>query len=124
MARFFSSAFCAACPQKVLAFAAMLAATNTIGYMACCAALREADLGPAAPAIRAPTLVIAGSLDEATPPAHAQELHAAILGSELVVLDGAAHLSNIERADAFSDSLMRFLMAPATSGPPQRGFRP
>jgi 3-oxoadipate enol-lactonase len=84
----------------------MLTATDPQGYAACCAALREADLRAEVGSITAPTLIIAGALDEATPPAQAEELRAAIPGSELVVLDEVAHLSNIERPDAFSSLLL------------------
>ena len=51
------------------------------------------------PAIRVPCLVVAGELDQATRPAQARELHQSLVRSEHVVLDGASHLSNIERPD-------------------------
>ena len=41
--------------------------------------------------IRCPTLVIAGSNDQAVPIHHAKMLHAGIAGSRLVVVDGADH---------------------------------
>jgi 3-oxoadipate enol-lactonase len=106
LARFFSPAFSLAHPQTLQVYAAMLTATDPQGYAACCAALREADLRAEVGSITAPTLIIAGALDEATPPAQAEELRAAIPGSELVVLDEVAHLSNIERPDAFNSLLL------------------
>ena len=61
------------------------------------------------PAIRVPCLVVAGELDQATRPAQARELHQSPARSEHVVLDGASHLSNIERPDGFSAVVVDFL---------------
>jgi pimeloyl-ACP methyl ester carboxylesterase len=52
-------------------------------------------------------------MDVATPPALAEELHAAIPASELVVIAEAAHLSNIERPDVFNKRVLGFLADPA-----------
>ena len=59
--------------------------------------------------IGAPTLIVAGGADEATPPARSEELHAAIAGSTLVVLPDVAHLSNVERPEEFTAHVLRFL---------------
>jgi 3-oxoadipate enol-lactonase len=111
LARFFSPAFRAAHPDTVAACGATLRSTAPAGYVACCAALRDADLRPALGAIAAPTLIIAGALDEATPPAQAEEIRAAIPASRLSVLDGVAHLANVEAPGAFSALLRRFLLS-------------
>jgi len=87
----------------------MLLATDPAGYVAACEALREIDLRPVAPTVRAPTLIVGSDRDESTPPALARDLHASIPGSELVIIPGAAHLSNVERPDLFNASLVRFL---------------
>jgi 3-oxoadipate enol-lactonase len=108
VARFFSEGFRARRPDVARAFGDMLEATRPDGYVAACAALRDADLRAVVPAIRAPALIVAGALDEATPPAQSEELHTAIGGSEMVALD-AAHLSNVEQPEAFSARLLLFL---------------
>lgn len=102
LARFFSPEFRAAQPATVARYGAALRATDPAGYAACCAALRDADLRAALGRVAAPTLVIGGALDESTPPAQAEELRAGIAGSELLIFEGAAHLSNVERPDEFS----------------------
>jgi pimeloyl-ACP methyl ester carboxylesterase len=56
-----------------------------------------------------PALIVAGELDEATPPSQAGELHAAIAGSALVAIEGAGHLSNIEQPAAFNQCVQTFL---------------
>jgi 3-oxoadipate enol-lactonase len=58
--------------------------------------------------IGAPTLVIAGRHDQATPLAAAQFIHARIAGAALSVLD-AAHISNVEQPVPFADAVLEFL---------------
>jgi 3-oxoadipate enol-lactonase len=108
LARFLSPHFREHCPDETRAIGDMLEETDPTGYIGACAALRDADLRPIVGSIRAPSLIIAGALDEATPPAQSRELHAAIAGSALVTLP-AGHLSNIEQPEQFSDHLLRFL---------------
>jgi len=88
-------------------FATFLA-TPVPGYLGCCAALRDADLRAEAGRVRAPSLIVTGKHDPATPPAEGAWLAATISGAEIVELD-AAHISNIERADEFTDAMLRFL---------------
>jgi pimeloyl-ACP methyl ester carboxylesterase len=61
-------------------------------------------------AIAAPTLVIAGELDQGTPVAMAQQLAAAIPGAQLEVLAGASHLSAIEQPKTFAAAVQGFLV--------------
>lgn len=56
-----------------------------------------------------PTLVLTGERDRLTPPKLAAKIHAAIPGSELAVIEGAGHLSNIERPEAFNRLVLDFL---------------
>ncbi len=90
----------------------MIEATSPIGYIGACAALRDTDLREMIPAIHTPSLILAGALDESTPPSQARELHTAIVGSELVILQEAAHLSNVEQPGAFSKYVLGFLTSP------------
>jgi 3-oxoadipate enol-lactonase len=108
-ARFLSAGFRARRPDVTQAISAMLTGTDPVGYIAACAALRDANLRAAVPTIRVPALIIVGALDESTPPADAQALHAALAGSELRILPDTAHLANIEQPDAFTAALLAFL---------------
>ena len=56
-----------------------------------------------------PALVAVGSEDVITPPAKARELAALIAGSRLVELEGAGHLANLEKPEAFNAALGEFL---------------
>ena len=66
------------------------------GYAGCCEALAALDLRSALPRMAAPTLVIAGAEDRATPPAHAEAIAAAVPNARLELLDGAAHLASVQ----------------------------
>ena len=58
------------------------------------------DLTDGLPHVKAPTLVIGGAQDPATPPEdHAAVIAGAIPHARLEILDPAAHLLNVERAD-------------------------
>jgi len=110
MERWFTASFRAAQPATVARIRATLLGTPLAGYLGCCAALRDADLRAETGTVRAPTLVITGTHDQATPAADGAWLAGAIAGAELVELD-AAHLSNIERSEAFTHAVLTFLAA-------------
>ncbi|HEU4889256.1 MAG TPA: alpha/beta fold hydrolase [Thermoanaerobaculia bacterium] len=56
------------------------------------------DFTPQLPQISVPTLILVGEQDPVTPPKDAERMTATIPGSRLVRIDGAAHLSNYEKA--------------------------
>ncbi|MCI0426348.1 MAG: alpha/beta fold hydrolase [Actinobacteria bacterium] len=87
----------------------VFAATDPIGYVGCCAVLRDTDLGDHVGEIACPTLVVAGDVDIAAPPALSLWLHERIPGSELAVIPGAGHLSNIDQPETFHIVVGRFL---------------
>lgn len=68
-----------------------------------------ADQRERAGAIRAPTLVICGEQDHVTPPALSRELARLIPGARYEVIEGAGHLGNIERPDAFNTLVGAFI---------------
>lgn len=109
VARFLSENYRQHHPETVQQISKMVEAINPQGYIGACAALREADLREQVGMIRIPSLILAGELDEATPPSLAQELHAAIAGSQLHIFRATAHLSNIERPKEFSEAILNFL---------------
>ena len=60
-------------------------------------------------AVTVPTLVVVGSDDEYTPLKDAEYMHERIPGSTLVVVDGAAHMPNLERPEAFNNAVAELL---------------
>jgi pimeloyl-ACP methyl ester carboxylesterase len=59
--------------------------------------------------VTVPALVVVGADDTYTPVADARHLHALLPDSELRVVEGAAHLPNLERPEAFNAALTEFL---------------
>lgn len=106
--RWFTLPFCEREPATVDRIAAMLRATPAAGYAAACAAIRDMDQRHGLAAIKARTLVITGSFDQATPAPDGRYIADQIGGARYVEL-AAAHLSNIEAADGFTYALTDFL---------------
>jgi len=79
------------------------------GYCGCCAAIRDMDQTESIRRISAPTLVITGTQDQATPAALGEALAAAIPGARVVSLP-VAHIPHLEAGQAFCDVAMRFLL--------------
>jgi 3-oxoadipate enol-lactonase len=96
-------------PETVERFRAMLAATPPEGYARCCEAVGAWDARGRISAITASVLVVAGAEDPATPVAHAELIASRIPGARLHVLERAAHLANVERAEAFTDAVLEHL---------------
>jgi 3-oxoadipate enol-lactonase len=109
MARWFTKGFLEREPQKVARIQEMFAATALEGYLACGAAVRDMDHRALLPGIKAPTLVIAGKQDGATPPAANEYISSHIPGANFALLD-AAHLSNIEQQAGYTDAVLGFLL--------------
>ncbi len=59
--------------------------------------------------IKCPTLIIAGSNDEAVPIHHAKMLHGRIAGSQLAVIDSADHALIWARPDELVRAVDKFL---------------
>lgn len=59
--------------------------------------------------VTVPALVVVGADDEYTPVTDAEAMHAALPDSTLHVVDGAAHLPNLERPEEFNKALEDFL---------------
>ena len=110
--RWFTKDFQGRDPDAVARIRESFIATPAIGYAACMSALRDVDLREAIRGVKTPVLVIVGRHDPATPPEAGREIAASIPGARLVELN-AAHLSNIEDAEAFNRAVIDFLTAPA-----------
>lgn len=112
VARWFTPGWAAAHPDVVSEAEAMVAGTSDAGYAGCCAALAVWDHRDRLPAITAPTLVIAGADDLATPvEPHARTIADGIPAARLEVVP-AAHLANIESADVVNSLLVGHLTTP------------
>lgn len=106
--RWFTDEFREDHADVIAAYRAMVLACPLETYVGACAALRDADLRPDAHRIAAPTLVVAGSEDTSTPPADSELIRDTLPNAHMELLH-AAHLSNVERADEFTELLRGFL---------------
>jgi 3-oxoadipate enol-lactonase len=97
--RWVTDDFIAAHPERAEWLRRMMLDTPAAGYAGCCAVIERLDLEPRLGEIRAPTLVIAGAEDPATPAAHGERIVAAVDGARLELVSPAKHLANVERVE-------------------------
>lgn len=110
MERFFSPAFRERDPRTVARFHQALVDTPDAGYIGSCLALAKADLRAETSQLQAPTLVLAGSADEATPPSVMRELLEAIPSGRWAELEGVGHLANLEDPAGFEQAVLDHLV--------------
>jgi pimeloyl-ACP methyl ester carboxylesterase len=67
------------------------------------------DRSAVAAHIDVPTLVVVGARDEITPPAEMRAMAASMRQAQLVEIEGAGHLSSLEKPEAFNAALIAFL---------------
>jgi len=102
--------FSASAPVEIVdAFAANVSAFHPAGLRVMARSFAEADLRDVLPHISVPTLLLYGDQDVRAPLAVAEELHAAIPASRLVILPGVGHVSSVEAGERFDDEVRPFL---------------
>ncbi len=109
LARWFTPDFAAAHPEVITPMRERFLQLDPRGYAVCCMAIHDMDLRASNAAIRAPTLIIAGADDPATPPAMLEDIRTRIPQAELIVLPRAAHIPAVEQADRVNRHLAAFL---------------
>ncbi len=109
--RWFTPAFRDREPATVAATVASLEGVDPQGYAGCCEAIAAMDQRASLAAIAAPTLVIAGAEDPATPPWHGAVIAQGIKGAQLAVIRGASHLANVSAPGAVTAALRAHLVS-------------
>lgn len=94
--------------RRIAQLRAVVEAMDPKAYAACAEAVSRIDFFATNPLIACPTLVIAGTQDEATPMVMSRAICNAISGAELATLD-AAHLSAVERPEEFAALMAGFI---------------
>jgi len=107
--RWFTAPYRAKARKEIERVGAMIASTPVEGFVGCCQAIEKMDQTHLLSGIKTPTLIIVGEDDPSTTVEHSEIIHGEIVGSKLVVLKNAAHLSNIEQAADFNKALRTFL---------------
>jgi 3-oxoadipate enol-lactonase len=109
LARWFTPAFHKSNPADVTKIGDMIRRTPPVGYAACSDAIPRVSVTARLREIRCPILVMVGKDDPGTPVSMSREIHDNAPGSQLAVIDNAAHLSNVEQPAVFNRILSRFL---------------
>ena len=109
--RWLSPAFMQREPETAARVKAMLIATPAEGYAACCGVIERMDQVDQLHRIGAPTLVIAGAEDPATPPEHGELIASRIPGARLEIVPDARHLATIEQPAAMTELILGHLAA-------------
>ncbi len=107
--RWFTAPFIVRDPQSIERVRRMISETGAEGYIACGSAVRDMAQTTMLLQVKAPTLVLVGRGDPACTVAQATVLNRMIDGSQMIVLEDAAHLSNIEQPQAFNSALRAFI---------------
>lgn len=110
MERWFTKEFRDRNPQAIARMREMFLGTKPEGYIGCGEGIRDMDHRPLLAKISAPTLVIAGKHDPATPLEANEFIRQHIPGAQIAVLD-AAHIANIEQPQIYADTVLKFLLA-------------
>ena len=97
-------------PELTASIMAMMLATNPAGAAAAVRGRAERpDYQPTLAALRAPALVCTGDHDSYSTAEITRELAGCLPDPEVVLLEGAGHLPNLERPDEFNQHLLGFL---------------
>ncbi|MEA2277728.1 MAG: 3-oxoadipate enol-lactonase [Solirubrobacteraceae bacterium] len=110
--RWVTPAFAEAHPEAMARLRDVVERTPGEGYAGCAEAIAAMDQTADLRRIRAPTLVVGGGQDVATPAAeHSAPIAAAIPGARLEILDAAPHLASVERPDEVTRVVLEHLRA-------------
>ncbi|QWE06967.1 3-oxoadipate enol-lactonase [Polynucleobacter sp. JS-JIR-5-A7] len=109
ISRWFTAPFVERAPQDIEKVRQMILATNVEGYIGCGSAVRDMAQSTMLLKIKAPTLVLSGRHDPACTVDQGIVLNRLIDGSQMVIIEDAAHLSNIEQPTRFNQAVREFI---------------
>lgn len=89
---------------------AIVSEFHPLGFRLMSMSSAEMDTRELLPTIDVPTLLLWGDDDRRSPAHIAEQFHATIPGSELVIIPGAGHVSNMEQPVAFNAHVRRFCL--------------
>lgn len=95
--------------EKINTLAVIMSEFHPAGFRAMARSVAEADLRDVLARIDVPTLLLYGDKDVRAPLNVAEDLHAAIPTSRLVVMAGVGHMIGLEAADRFNAEVRSFL---------------
>lgn len=107
--RWFTAPYREAHPEVMARIGKLIRATPPAGYIGSGQAIAALGLTERLPALRCPTLVVAGTDDAGTPPTMGRTIAEQIPGALFEAIPSSSHLCNIEQAPAFNRRLLDFL---------------
>jgi len=111
MRRLFSPEFQALHPELIAERRARFLQTDLGTFHRACASLATLDLSASLPLVDVPAWVLAGALDEATPPAMSEALAAGLPRAQLKILPGCAHVPQLQAPEQFMQAIAQALSA-------------
>ncbi len=109
LSRWFLPEFPKARPDEYHQYLDKLSHASPEGYIAACAALRQANLGSSIGTISAPVLALCGAGDVVISPEQTREWAACLPQARVEIIAGAAHLPCIEQPEAMANAIGHFL---------------
>ena len=109
MERWFTPSFLKQGSPMVEIIRKQILTTPVQGYIGCAEAIRKLNYLDQLSKIKIPTLIMVGEDDPGTPVSASEAMHKRLSNSKLVILPSARHLSNIEQAEVFNTTLLKFL---------------
>ena len=109
LARWFTEPYRNARKDVMARIGADILNTPVDGFAGACAAISKVDTLDRLKEIKCPVFIIVGEEDHGTPPEMARAIHENLPGSELLIIESAAHLSNVEQDEVFTVALVQFL---------------
>lgn len=109
MERWLTREFRHAEPLETNRLRTMFEATPPAGYIACARALKTLHYRRRLGSIALPMLYVAGASDEAAPAAAMREMAGATPGAAYAEIGDAAHIANVNNAEAFNAAIRDFL---------------
>lgn len=107
----------AARPERVAEVRAMILATSPLAYAALARGLQQLDLASRLKAIGVPVRLVVGA-DDGVHPDAMRAMAQLMPGTELITIESAAHLVNLEQAEDFAAATDSFLRSFAADAAP------
>lgn len=109
LSRWFAPSFAERQPVAYAGYHNMLTRTPVEGYSGTCEAIRDADLTESTRTIQAPTLVLCGAEDGATPPELVKTLMGILPNGRYAEVANAGHLPCVEQPEETARLIAQFL---------------
>jgi len=107
--RVHSAAYLQTYPEALEQRKQVLLGINPKAFQDACRVLQETDLTPLLHHLRVPTLVVAGELDQMTPPALSRDIVNKVAGAKYVELAGCGHCHPLAQPDALLNAIGDFV---------------